>query len=66
MDIRQALKNNLSGMDANELENTINSGIASREETILPGLGVLFEMYYQSLDGNAKKKWVQDLTLLLD
>lgn len=66
MDIRSALKNNLSKISAHDLKNTIESGIASQDETILPGLGVLFEMYYQSLDHHAKEQCLLQLSHLLD
>lgn len=65
MDIRTALKNNLSRISQAELKNTIETGIASQEETILPGLGVLFEMYYQSLNSNQKEACLHSLTQLL-
>lgn len=65
MDIRTALKNNLSHISQSELKKTIESGIASKEETILPGLGVLFEMYYQSLNNNQKEACLHSLTQLL-
>ncbi|WP_286669893.1 small acid-soluble spore protein SspI [Thomasclavelia cocleata] len=39
--------------------------MASREETILPGLGVLFEKYYNSLDNNQKDGIINSLCNLL-
>lgn len=65
MDIRQALLQKLHGASVNELTQIINEGIASREETILPGLGVLFEEYYNSLDNTAKQSLVNDIASLL-
>lgn len=65
MDIRQALLQKLHGASANELTQIINEGIASREETILPGLGVLFEEYYNSLDATTKQNLVNDIASLL-
>ena len=46
MDIRKALLTKLHNSSFDELKEIINGGIASKEETILPGLGVLFEEYY--------------------
>ncbi len=40
MDIRNALLTKLHNSSFNELREIINEGIASKEETILPGLGV--------------------------
>lgn len=65
LDIRAALMQKLHGASANELQQIINDGITSKEETILPGLGVLFEQYYNSLDGNKKNSLLQDISSLL-
>lgn len=65
MDIRQALLQELHGASADELKQIINDGIASREETILPGLGVLFEEYYNSLDTGTKDSFVDSISNLL-
>ena len=47
MDIRQAIFQRLHACSSSELKEIIESGIASKEETVLPGLGVLFETYYK-------------------
>jgi small, acid-soluble spore protein I len=65
MDMREALLMNLKGFSANELKKTIDEGIASQEETILVGLGVLFEQYYTSLNDSAKQQFLQSLSSLL-
>lgn len=63
--MREALLNNLKGYNAVELQKTIEEGIASQEETILVGLGVLFEQYYNSLDQASKQAFLQSLSALL-
>lgn len=63
--MREALLNNLKGFSASELQKTIDDGIASQEETILVGLGVLFEEYYNSLDNHSKQQFLQSLSSLL-
>jgi len=63
--MREALLMNLKGFSATELQQTIDEGIASKEETILVGLGVLFEKYYQSLDSSTKQQFLQSLSSLL-
>lgn len=63
--MREALLNNLKGISAIELKKTIDEGIASQEETILVGLGVLFETYYHSLNDTAKNNFLQSLSSLL-
>ena len=65
MNMRAALLNNLIGFDAATLKQTIDDGIKSQEETILVGLGVLFEEYYRSLDDNSKMNFLQNLSSLL-
>lgn len=49
MDIRALLLQRLHNSTPEQLKGIIDEGIASKEETILPGLGVLFEEYYKSL-----------------
>ncbi len=63
--MREALLNNLRGISPQELKQTIEEGIASQEETILVGLGVLFESYYNSLDQSSKQTFLQSLSALL-
>jgi len=65
LDIRVALMQKLQGTGTNELKQLINDGINSNEETILPGLGVLFEQYYNSLDEGKKDSLLQDISSLL-
>jgi len=63
MDIRQAIYAKLHDVSSQELKSIIEDGITSKEETILPGLGVLFESYYNSL--NSKDEFVMQLSKLL-
>lgn len=63
MDIRQAIYAKLHNISSAELKGIIEDGIASKEETILPGLGVLFESYYNSL--SSKDEFVMQLSQLL-
>ncbi len=63
--MREALLMNLKGFSALQLQETIDEGIASQEETILVGLGVLFEQYYNSLDVTTKNQFLQQLSSLL-
>lgn len=65
MNIRNALLNNLHNSTPKELKEIIDGGIASKEETILPGLGVLFEEYYNSLNKMQKDDMIQTLCNLL-
>lgn len=65
MDIRNALLNKLHNTSFDELKEIINQGIASKEETILPGLGVLFEQYYNSLNSLQQTEIIKSLCNLL-
>lgn len=65
MDIRKALLTKLHNSSSNELKEIIDTGIASKEETILPGLGVLFEEYYNSLNNSQKDAMINTLCSLL-
>lgn len=63
--MREALLMNLKGFTASDLKKTIDEGIASQEETILVGLGVLFEEYYNSLDESNKQQFLTSISSLL-
>ena len=63
--MREAHLMNLKGFSPAQLQETIDEGIASQEETILVGLGVLFEEYYNSLDQTSKQHFLQSLSALL-
>lgn len=63
--MREALLMNLKGFSASELKKTIDDGIASQEETVLVGLGVLFEEYYNSLDESNKQQFLSSISSLL-
>ncbi|GAA0456494.1 small acid-soluble spore protein SspI [Alkalibacillus silvisoli] len=55
LNLRQAVKNNVAGHDEEQLEATISEAIQSGEEKMLPGLGVLFEMYWQEASNDEKE-----------
>ena len=63
--MREALIQNLKGLNSSSLKTTIEEGISSKEETILVGLGVLFELYYKSLDESSKDQFVNSLSSLI-
>ena len=61
MDIRKALLTKLHNSSPDELKEIINGGIASKEETILPGLGV----YYNSLNSMQQDAMIHAISSLL-
>ena len=54
IDIRQHIKHNFKGSNVSEIEESIKSSIESKEEVILPGLGVFFEVLWNNSDRNNK------------
>ncbi|WP_249030041.1 small acid-soluble spore protein SspI [Tannockella kyphosi] len=65
MNIRVALLEKLHGSTSAQLKDIIQDGINSKEETILPGLGVLFEEYYVQLNEHQKESLLSTLSSLL-
>jgi len=60
LDLRQAIVQRVHGKNNEELTEIIEGSIGS-EEMALPGLGVLFEMIWNSSTAAAKKKMVDTL-----
>lgn len=64
LNIRSAVKERLKGSSKADLVSAINE--ASKDELTLPGLGVLFEMYYSSIPHDQKDSLLDYLTQLLN
>ncbi|SES08218.1 small acid-soluble spore protein I (minor) [Gracilibacillus ureilyticus] len=56
LNLRKAIKSNINGNSANDLEATIVDAIQSGEEKMLPGLGVLFEIYWENATEQDKQE----------
>lgn len=54
IDIRNHIKNNFKDASISDIENSINSSIKSRDEVILPGLGVFFEILWENCEEDKK------------
>lgn len=54
MSIRDHIINNFKGDDYHALKATIDESIASKDEITLPGLGVFFELVWESADQELK------------
>ncbi len=50
LNLRQAILQNVSGHDANQLQATIDDALQKGEEKMLPGLGVFFELLWENSD----------------
>ena len=46
IDIRNHIRNNFKDSDIRDIEESIEASIKSKDEVILPGLGVLFEIVW--------------------
>ncbi len=54
LDIRKNVISNFKGNTANEIIETIDTATTSKDELVLPGLGVLLELVWQNLN-NAER-----------
>lgn len=52
--IRSAVMGNITGHSQAQLEDTITDALASGEEKMLPGLGVLFEVFWRNANQDQK------------
>ncbi|TGB04105.1 small acid-soluble spore protein SspI [Halobacillus salinus] len=50
LNLRQAILQNVSGHDAQQLQATIDDALQKGEEKMLPGLGVFFELLWENSD----------------
>jgi small acid-soluble spore protein I (minor) len=56
LDLRKAVLHNIQGNNTEQLEATIVDAIQGGEEKTLPGLGVLFEVYWNHADESEKEE----------
>ena len=61
LNLRPAIKSNINGNDADQLQATIVDAIQSGEEKMLPGLGVLFELYWNQASEEEKQMILKGL-----
>ncbi|MBP3461317.1 MAG: small acid-soluble spore protein SspI [Bacilli bacterium] len=54
IDIRKHIRNNFKKASMEDIENSINSSIKSKDEVILPGLGVFFEILWENCEEEKK------------
>ncbi len=58
IDIRQNVIGKLKGDSEEELLNTLNESVSSKDELVLPGLGVMFELFWNDINESLKKEIV--------
>ena len=56
IDIRKNIINNLKNEDVKGIISIIDESITSKDELVLPGLGVILEILWNDLDNNDKEK----------
>ncbi|HOA63485.1 MAG TPA: small acid-soluble spore protein SspI [Bacilli bacterium] len=56
IDLRQAVINNMKGADSATVSSTIADAIQVKKEQLLPGLGVLFEIYWNNISKEEQDK----------
>lgn len=61
LNLRHAIRENVTGNSRNELEATIVDAIQNGEEKMLPGLGVLFEVIWQHSSNDDKEEMLSTL-----
>lgn len=53
-DIRQNVMEKMKNDNENDIIATINESVITNDEIILPGLGVMMELFWNDLDDNTK------------
>jgi len=61
INIRNAIKHNISDNDKDQLRDTIVDAIQDGQEKMLPGLGVLFEIIWQHADKSQQETMLDTL-----
>ena len=57
--IREHIINNFKGDDYNALKQAIDESVASRDEVVLPGLGVFLELIWENADMELKDQLIE-------
>ncbi len=58
LDIRQNIINNTKDDSIEDLIKSLDESIPGKEELVLPGFGVFFELLWQELDPSEKKETI--------
>ncbi|OKL38298.1 small acid-soluble spore protein SspI [Domibacillus mangrovi] len=65
MNLRNAIIQNLHGQNENQLSATIQDAVAQGEEKTLPGLGVMFELFWKNSQNDEKQVVLQKMASAL-
>jgi small acid-soluble spore protein I (minor) len=61
INIRKAIIDNFKNFSSDELHQTINEAVKSKEEKILPGLGVFLELFWEDSTSAEKEIFINKL-----
>ncbi len=61
VNIRRAVLQNMNKSTFDDVKSTVDDAISSGEEKMLPGLGVLFEVLYNTSDNQGKQNILNQL-----
>lgn len=61
MDIRSYIKNNFKNNSCDEIKESLIESIKSKDEVLLPGLGVFFELVWNSSNKEEKKNILEKI-----
>lgn len=53
--IREHIQNNFKDSDLEEIKSSIEASIESKDEVVLPGMGVFFELLWNKSDENNRE-----------
>ncbi|MFB4165841.1 small acid-soluble spore protein SspI [Alteribacillus sp. JSM 102045] len=59
--LRAAILENVSGHNEEQVEATIQDAVQRGEEKMLPGLGVLFEVFWNQADEQEKERVISQI-----
>lgn len=60
-DIRKYIIENFKDSSSEEIEESINESINSKDEVVLPGLGVMMEIVWNNSSDNTKKEIIKTI-----
>ena len=61
MDIRSYIRNNFKDDDTNTIKESIGESIKSKDEVLLPGLGVFFELLWNNSNEEEKNNILEKI-----
>lgn len=60
--LRGAILTNVANSSEDDIKATISDALESGEEKMLPGLGVLFEVYWKQADEQSKQEMISSIS----